>query len=170
MLTMKEPHMVMFVAPTGVGKTHLALDILKQEYFNHFDFIVIFSPTLKYNATYHQRKWFNTDPYIIQIESGNHLYDCIKKIGHISAGSNTLFLIDNIITDETLNKRRQPLLDLAISGRHKGHLLWLQTQSYTAVPLNIRRQAKMLQVWYLKHQKIGLLFTKKTTLLKRERN
>ena len=36
MLTMLEPHMVLFVAPTGVGKTHLALDLLKQEYFNHF--------------------------------------------------------------------------------------------------------------------------------------
>ena len=29
-----------------------------------------------------------------------------------------------------------------ISGRHKKHSLWLLTQSYTAVPKNIRRQAK----------------------------
>ena len=68
------------------------------------------------------------------------------------AGSKTLFLINDIIADETLNKRRQPLLDLAISGQHKNHSLWLLTQSYTAVPLNIRRQAKMLYVWYLKHR------------------
>ena len=59
-------------------------------------------------------------------------------------------LLDNIITDETLDKRRQPLLDLAISGRHKGHSLWLLMQSYTSVPLNIRKQAKMLYVWYPK--------------------
>ena len=48
--------------------------------------------------------------------------------------------------DETLDKRHQPLLELAISGRHRGHSLWLLTQSYTVVPNNIRRQAKMLYI------------------------
>ena len=59
-------------------------------------------------------------------------------------------MTDDIIADETLNKQRQPLLKLAISGRHKGHSLWLLTQSYTAVPLNIRRQAKVLYIWHPK--------------------
>ena len=62
-------------------------------------------------------------------------------------------MIDDIIADENLDKRSQMLLDLVIPLRHKSHSLWLLTQSYTAVPLNIRRQAKMLYVWYLKHQK-----------------
>ena len=61
-------------------------------------------------------------------------------------------MIDDIIADETLDKRRQPLLELVKSERHKGHSLWLLTQSYTAVPKNIRRQAKMLYVWYPKHR------------------
>ena len=61
-------------------------------------------------------------------------------------------MIDDIIADETLDKRRQPLLELAISGRHRGHSLWLLTQSYTAIPNNIRRQAKMLYVWYPKNR------------------
>ena len=87
------------------------------------------------------------------MEPSNRLYDWIEKIGNVLAGSKTLFLIDDIIADETLDKRRQPLLDLAISGRHKSHSLWLLMQSYTAVALNIRRQAKMLYVWYPKHRK-----------------
>ena len=61
-------------------------------------------------------------------------------------------MIDDIIADETLNKRLQPLLELAISGRHRGHSLWLLTQSYTAVPNDIRRQAKMLYIWYPKNR------------------
>ena len=61
------------------------------------------------------------------------------------AGSKTLFLIDDIIADETLDKRRHPLLDLAISLR-------LLTQSYTAIPKNIRRQARMLYIWYPKNR------------------
>ena len=52
----------------------------------------------------------------------------------------------------SFDKRRHPLLELAISGRHRNHLLRLLTQSYTAVPNNIRRQAKMLYVWYPKNR------------------
>ena len=76
----------------------------------------------------------------------------IEKISNLLAGSKTLFLIDDIITDEALDKHRQPLLELAISGRHRQHSLWLLTQSYTAVPNNIRKQAKMLYVWYPKNR------------------
>ena len=76
----------------------------------------------------------------------------IEKISNLLAGSATLFLTDDIIADEALDKRCQPLLELAISGRHSAHLLWLLTQSYTAVPNNIRRQAKMLCVWYPKNR------------------
>ena len=76
----------------------------------------------------------------------------IEKSSNLLAGSTTLFLIDDIIADEALDKCRQPLLELGISGRHRGHSLWLLTQSYTAVPNNIRRQAKMLYVWYPKNR------------------
>ena len=76
----------------------------------------------------------------------------IEKISDLLAGSKILFLIDDIIASETLDKRRQPLLELAISGRHRGHSLSLLNQSCTAIPNNIRRQAKMLYVWYPKNR------------------
>ena len=138
---MKEPHTALFVAPTGVGKTHLALNLLESEYFNHFNFIIIICPTLAHNETYKSRGWVWTDPEVIPIEPGNNLYYLIEKISNLHAGTKALFLIDDIIADEALNKRRQPLLELAISGRHRNHSLWLLTQSYTAIPNNIRRQA-----------------------------
>ena len=76
----------------------------------------------------------------------------IERIGNLLAGSKTLFLIDDIIADEALDKCHQPLLELAISGHHRAHSLWLLTQSYTAVPNNIRRQANMLYIWYPKNR------------------
>ena len=76
----------------------------------------------------------------------------IKKISNLLTGDKTLFLTDDIIADETLDMHRQPLLELAISGRHRGHSLWLLTQSYMAVPNNIRRQAKILHIWYPKNR------------------
>ena len=107
---MKEPHTALFVAPAGVGKTHLALDLLESEYFSHFDFIIIICPTLKHNQTYRSRGWVWTDPEGFLIEPGNNLYYLIEKIGNLLAGSKTLFLIDDIIANETLDKRRNPLL------------------------------------------------------------
>ena len=139
---MKEPHTALSIALTGVGKTHLALSLLETEYRNHFDFIVIICPTLRYNSTYKNRSWVWNDPDVIPIEPGNNLYYLIEKISNLLAGYKTLFLIDDTIADETLDKRHQPLLELAISGRHRGHSLWLLTQLYTAIPNNMRIQAK----------------------------
>ena len=149
---MKEPHTALFVAQTGVGKTHLALSLLENEYRSHFDFIVIICPTLIHNEMHKSRGWVWNDPDVIPIEPDNNLYYLIEKISNLLAGSATLFLIDDIIADETLDKRRQPSLELAISGRHRQQSLWLLTQSYTTIPNNIRRQAKMLHVWYPKNR------------------
>ena len=63
-----------------------------------------------------------------------------------------LFIINDIIADESLDKRRQPLLKLSISGRHRGHYLWLLKQSYSAKPKNLRRKAKAIFVWYPKER------------------
>ena len=150
---MKEPHTALFIAPTGVGKTHLALNLLESEYRDHFDFIIIICPTLKHNKTYKSRGWVWTNPEVIPIEPGNNLYYLFEKISKLLTGSKTLFLIDDIIDDEALDKHRQPLLELAISGRHRAHSLWLLTLSYTAIPNNVRRQAKiMLYIWYPKNR------------------
>ena len=64
----------------------------------------------------------------------------------------TLFIIDGIIADEGLDKRRQSLLKLAISGRHRDHSLWLLTESYCAVLRNVRRQAGTIFAWYPKER------------------
>ena len=107
---------------------------------------------MAHNETYKSRGWVWNDPDVIPIEPGNQLYYLIEKISKLLAESKTLFLIDDIIANEALNKRHQLLLELAISERHRAHSLWLLTQSYTAVPNNIRRQAKMLYVWYPKNR------------------
>ena len=63
-----------------------------------------------------------------------------------------LFIIDDIIANENLDKRRQPLLQLSISDRHRGRYLWLLTQLYFAIPKNLRKQAKAVFLWYLKER------------------
>ena len=71
---MKELHTALFVALTRVGKTHLALSLLENEYRNHFDFIVKICPTLAHNETYKSRGWVWNDPDVIPVKLGNRLY------------------------------------------------------------------------------------------------
>ena len=97
---------------------------------------------MEHNETYKSRGWVWNDPDVIPTEPGNNLYYLIEKISKMLTGSKTLFLIDDIIANEALDKRCQLLLGLAISERHRGHSRWLLTQLYTAIPKNIRRQAE----------------------------
>ena len=76
--------------------------------------MTIIFPTLAHNKTYKSLGWAWTDPEVIPIEPGNQLYYLIEVIGKLLAGSKTLFLIDDIIATEALNKCHQPLLELAI--------------------------------------------------------
>ena len=144
----KEPHTAIFSGPTSCGKTRRMLDLIEKEYRQHFDNIVILCPTLRLNKTYLERSWIWKDDYVFCFKPRGNLFEIIEKLSSLFSGEETLFVVDDMITDETLNKKRQPLLELAISGRHRKHSLWLLTQSYTAIPKNLRRQKKQLFVWY----------------------
>ena len=147
---MKEPHTALFIGQTGCGKSALVAKLLEDEYRYHFDFVVIICPTLRWNHTYRIKKWFWNDQGVILVDPEDKLFKWIKTLGDMLEKHTTLFLLDDIIADSNLNQKRNALIDLAISGRHRNHSLWFLTQSYAAIPKNIRRQAKMLYVWYPK--------------------
>ena len=84
------------------------------------------------------------------VEYKDNLYQWIKTLSELLRFFDILFIIDDIIANESLDKRRQRLLELAFLGRQRGHYLWLLTLSYSAIPKNLRRQAKVIFVWYPK--------------------
>ena len=108
------------------------LDLIEKEYNKHFDYIIIISPTLRWNQTYHSKTWMKNDDKVWLIEPKDKLCKWTEKLSQLLACSETLFIIDDIIADEGYNKRRKSLLELAISGRHRNHYLWLLTQCYSA--------------------------------------
>lgn len=144
----KQPHTAIFSGPTSCGKTQLVLDLIEGPYRHHFQNIIILCPTLRWNRTYLDRPWVWSDDFVFVFEPHGNLFELIEKLGNLFSGEESLFIVDDCIADETLDKKRQPLLELAISGRHRQHSLWLLTQSYTAIPKNLRRQKKQLFVWY----------------------
>ena len=143
----------MFIAQTGCGKSHLVLDLIEKEYNKHFDYIVIICPTLREsNETDHAREQIKDDDKVWIVDPKDNLYQWIKKLSELLRFLKVLFIIDDIIANEYLDRKRQSLLELSLSGRHRGHYLWLLTQSYTAMPKDLRRQSKVILVWYPKER------------------
>ena len=146
----KKTHTTIFTGPTGCVKTQLVLDLIEKGYRKHFDYIIIICPTLRWNKTNHSRDWIKNDNKVWLIEPNDKLYQWTEKLSQMLACSEALFIIKDIIADEGLDKKRQSLLELTISGRHCDHYLWLLTQYYSAIPKYLRRQAKTIFVWYPK--------------------
>ena len=99
----KEPHTAIFIGQTGRGKTGLVLELIENEYNKHFEYIVIMCPTLPENDTYHSKERTKNDDSFWLVEPKDNLYQWIKKLSEL--------LNDDIIANESLDKRRQPLLE-----------------------------------------------------------
>ena len=103
------------------------------------------SHTLKENnKKYHTKGWIKNDDKIWLVDPKDNLYQWIKKLSEFLRFLEVLYIIDDIIANKDLDKRRQPLLELSISGRHRHHYLWLLTQSYKGIPKKLREQAKAI--------------------------
>ena len=148
----KEPHTAIFSGPTGCGKTQLLLDMIEADYKGHFDNIIILCPTIKWNVTYLKRSWVWKDEYVFIYNTSN-LCDLIANLSSVFSGEETLFILDDCITNTELDKTRSALLNLAISGRHRKHSVWMLTQRYNKIPLTVRDQLKQLFIWFPKNKK-----------------
>ena len=164
----KDPHTAIFSGTTGCGKTQRVLDLIEKDYKHHYENIVIICPTIRWNRTYLDRPWIWKDDYVFIVEPRGNLFELIEKLSNLLSGEKTLFIVDDMIADETLDKKRQPLLELAISGRHRQHSLWLLTQSYTAIPKNLRRQKKQLFLWYPSEKSDLKMVDEETNLMSSE--
>ena len=152
METLKVPHTCMFIGSTACGKSHKVLELLQNEYRQHFEYIILLCPTIQDNKTYLECKPLWEDDDVFLINPKDQLLEWIERFSDMFRGSETLFIIDDAISDKHFDEKRTKLLELAISGRHRGHSLWLLSQSYTAIPKNLRRQLKQIFVWHLQQR------------------
>ena len=145
----KKPHTAIFSGNTGCGKTEMVLRLLEGVYNSYFDYIVIICPTFWKNKTYLSRSslLLNNDVFIFGEGELDDLDVLLRLFSENLSGFNVLFILDDMISDRVMNKRRGELLRLSVSGRHDCFSLWILTQVYNAVPKDLRRQAKMLYIW-----------------------
>lgn len=161
----KEPHTGMFIGATGCGKSRKVLELLGGDYRGHFEYIVVLCPTIADNKTYQNCLFLWVDDCVFLIDPKDKLLSYIEKLSADLSGSDVLFVIDDCIANEELDKKRSKLTDLVISGRHRNHSVWLLTQSYTAIPKNLRRQLKQIFIWYLKERSDFKLVDEETNVI-----
>ena len=123
----KKTHTAIFTGQTGCGKTHLVLEFIEKEYNKYCDFIIIICPMLQENSTYHAKEWIKNDDNVWLIKPKDNIYQWIQKLSELLQFIEVLLIIDDTVANESLDKRRQPLLELSISGRHRKQFLWLLT-------------------------------------------
>ena len=150
----KFPHSAMFVGVTACGKTEFLLRLLETIYKSHFEFIVILCPTILDNKTYLSRKWIFDDKNVfIVCDLKGKLNEWIKLFKSTLKGHQTLFIIDDCSAEGEINKKRDALSELAFSGCHRNHSLWVLTQKYNSVSKDVRNRLNGY-VYFL--QKIGI--------------
>ena len=148
---LKFPHSAMFIGATNVGKTEYLLRLLETEYKKNFEFIVILCPTIAKNKTYLSRKWILDDKNVfIVCEVEGKLNECIKLFKNMLKGHQTLFIIDDCSAEGEINKKRDALSELAFSGRHRNHFLWVLTKKYNSISKDVREQIKWLCLFFTK--------------------
>ena len=67
-------------------------------------------------------------------------------------GHQTLFIIDDCSAEGEINKKQDALFELAFSGRHRNHSLWVLTQKYNSISKCVREQIKWLCLFFTKDQ------------------
>ena len=106
----KKPHTSIFIGQTGYGKTHLVLELIEKEYNKDFDYIVIISPTLwENNKAYHVKEWIKNNDKVWIVDPKDNLYHWIKTLSELLRLLEVLFIIDDIIANESLGKRLDTL-------------------------------------------------------------
>ena len=76
----KKPHTAIFTGEAVCGKTHFVLELIENYYSKTFDYIIIISPTLPENSTYHAKEWIKTDYNVSFEDPKDKLYQWIKTL------------------------------------------------------------------------------------------
>ena len=140
----KFPHSAMFVGVTACRKTEFLLQLLETIYNNHFEFIVILCPTILDNKIFDDRNVF------IVCDLKGKLNEWIKLFKNALKGHQTLFIIDDGSAEGEINKKRDALSELAFSGCHRNHSLWVLMKKYNSISKDVREQIKWLCLFFMK--------------------
>ena len=103
-------------------------------------------PTILDNdKTYLYGKWISNDKNVfILCDVEGKLNEWLKLFRNTLKFHKTLFIIDDCSAEYEINKKRDVLSELAFSGQHRNHYLWVLTKKYYSISKELRKQIKWL--------------------------
>ena len=85
------------------------------------------------------------------LNHSNDLEDILEFYHKKFDGVETLFILDDCMSTNTLHKNTNEILNyLVFSGRHHKHSVWILSQKYNAIQTGTRLNAKMITLFYCK--------------------
>jgi len=145
----------LFIAPTGVGKTNLIINLLDRPRFykNKFDKVVLFS-----NTYYSDNIWKSCktiDPENVHIDYSDDVLEQIieEQISSVDDEEplNTLIIFDDII--QQISKTKSMINKLIMRNRHYYLTIWITTQKYSLVSPTIRNNTSYYVLFGIKNKK-----------------
>ena len=124
---------MIIVGMTACGKTHYLLEMLEEEYKNHFDYIFIVCATLKDNKIYQDWKYLE-DPDVFTIACDqNRVEETVREAKEFVKNTNSLIILDDCAASKDVKNRTSELVKLAFHGRHIGLSTIVITQQLTSI-------------------------------------
>ncbi len=116
------PFNMMIVGMTNCGKTYYLLEMIEKEYFRHFEYIFLICPTYNWNKTYQEWEYKNSERFYPIPCDQNSVDDFLKYIMDNFKGTNSLIILDDCASTQSVKNRTSELVNLAFSAKHYGFL------------------------------------------------
>ena len=144
-----QPHCAAIIGRRGSGKTVYVLNLLENEFYKKFDYIVIISPTAKYDKAFKEREFIKK---CTVLDPGDKDLDTILKIlkDKYKNVGDTLFILDDLAFDKSIKSKKPALEELAFISRHLRISIWIISQKYNSINKSFRDQLSWLAIFYCK--------------------
>lgn len=132
---LETPFNMIIVGMTGCGKTHFVyhLKLLENEYKGHFEYIFLICPTYLYNKTYQEWEYKDNKTFFPNPCDQDHVEGFLKYITDIYSGTNSLIILDDCASSQSVKNRTSEMVRLAFSARHYGFSTIVITQQLTSI-------------------------------------
>ena len=145
---MKTPFNMYIVGSTGSGKTHTLLKMLEEELFREFTYIFLICPTYEDNKTYQEWKYKNDPKFIVLDVSQDEVEPYLNIISKNYRNTNSLVILDDCASCQSVKNRTSSLVDFAFHGRHAGFSTVVISQHFKAITPSFRDNVQHLLVFY----------------------
>ena len=145
---LRPPFNMIILGMTGCGKTYFLLKLLDEHNKTHFEYIYLICPTFKHNKTYQEWKYVNDEDFIVIPCSQDYVEDFLKEVTLVAEGTNSLIILDDCASTQTVRNRTSQLVKLGFSARHYGLSTIVITQQLTSIAKPYRENISKLVTLY----------------------